>query len=234
MQTPRNAARSNRVLSSLEGHDYALLSPHLSPVDLPLRKTLETANRAIEHVCFVEQGFVSVVGVDQGRSIEIGLIGREGMTGVAVVMGVNRTPYKSFVQAAGRGQQISAATLTRAMDKSADLRQALLRYCHTFMVQTANTAVVNGCRKIDERLARWLLMAHDRIGRDSIPLTHEFLGIMLGVRRAGVTVALQLFEDKNLISAQRGVIAVRDRRGLETIAGSGYGGPEAEFDRVFR
>jgi CRP-like cAMP-binding protein len=123
--------------------------------------------------------------------------------------------------------------LTRILDKNAALRRSLLRYCHTFLVQTANTAFVNGSRRLDERLARWLLMAHDRIGRDELPLTHEFLGIMLGVRRAGVTVGLRQLEDRGLIVTQRGQVTINDRSGLETLAASAYGLPEAEYERVF-
>lgn len=210
-----------------------MLEANLSPVALPLNKMIEAPNRAIDHVYFIEQGIVSVVGTGQGSLIEVGLIGHEGMTGLAVILGVDRTPHKSFVQAAGHALQISTANLTRALDKNATLRRSLLRYCHTFLVQTANTAFVNGSRKLDERLARWLLMAHDRIGRDELPLTHEFLGIMLGVRRAGVTVGLRQLEERGLIVTQRGQVTISDRSGLEALAASAYGLPETEYERVF-
>lgn len=233
MQKSSVPAYANRILSRLSPSEREPLVEHLWPVALPLNKMLEAPNRAIDHVYFVEQGIVSVVGTGQGTAIEVGLIGQEGMTGVAVILGVNRTPHKAFVQAAGHGLQISTANLNRALDKSPALRRALLRYCHTFLVQTANTAFVNGSRKLDERLARWLLMAHDRLGQDELPLTHEFLGIMLGVRRAGVTVGLRHLEKKGLIATKRGLVTIRDRAGLETLAASAYGVPEVEYARVF-
>ena len=229
----QDVAYANRILSSLAPGERENLRPHLSPVALPLNKMLEALNRAIEYVYFIERGIVSVVGTGQGNAIEVGLIGHEGMTGLAVILGVNRTPHKSFVQAPGHALQITTANLTRAIDRNANLRRALLRYCHTFLVQTANTAFVNGSRKLDERLARWLLMAHDRVDGDELPLTHEFLGIMLGVRRAGVTVGLRQLEKLGLIATQRGRVTIIDRAGLEKLAASAYGVPESEYDRLF-
>jgi len=231
--SPSSTNTPNRILSRLTRDDFELLAPHLSPVDLPLRRPLEVPHKPIEYVYFVEYGFASVVANGAGRSIEVGLIGREGMTGLAVVMAANRSPNATFIQSAGRGLRMSSANMRSAVEQSASLRRLLLQYGHAFIVQTAQTALANGCSKVEERLARWILMAHDRLDGDEIALTHEFLSIMLGVRRAGVTVALNLLEKKALVRAQRGVISVLDRKGLEKMTEGAYGVPEAEFQRLF-
>ena len=210
-----------------------MLGPHLEAVDLPVRKQLENRNKAIEHVYFIEHGFASVVANGTGRSIEVGLIGREGMTGLAVVMGTDRSPHDTFIQAAGDAQRISAAALRSAMEQSPALHRFFLRYGHAFVIQTAQTALANGRSKIEERLARWLLMAQDRLDGDEVPLTHEFLSVMLGVRRPGVTVTLDLLEKQGLIRAKRGVVVILDRTGLRKISNGAYGAAEAEFQRLF-
>ncbi len=224
----------NRILSQLSTGDFALLQKHLQRVDLPLRKSLETRKKAIDSVYFLESGFASVVANGPGeRSIEVGLIGREGMTGLAVVMGTDRTPQDTFMQGAGRGWRIAASKLRQAMEQSRTLHQAFLLYGHAFMVQSAYTAAANGRNKIEERLARWILMAHDRIGKDDLTLTHEFLAMMLGVRRPGVTVALNLLERAGVILARRGFFSIIELSGLEQISNGAYGEPDAEFNRLF-
>ena len=230
---PSSDVTSNRLLSSLAENDLALLRPSLSRVALPLRKQLEIPNRAIAAVYFPESGVASVVARAGGRSVEVGLIGREGMTGLAVVMGGDRTPSATYIQLAGKGLRLAAADLRIAMEKSPTLRLSLLKYCHAYGVQTSYTALANGRYKVEERLARWLLMAHDRIDGDDIPLTHEFISIMLGVRRPGVTVALDALAKKGLVRARRGGVIVLNRKGLESLTGGAYGVPEAEFQRLW-
>jgi CRP-like cAMP-binding protein len=233
MPTNLSPATPNRILSHLSAQDFALLSPFLKRVDLPLRKQLETRNKAIDLVYFIESGFASVVANGSGRGIEVGLIGREGMTGLAVVMGTDRSPPETYIQNAGAGSRITVAKLRQAMGQSATLPRSFLLYAHAFSVQTTCTAMANGRGKIEERLARWILMARDRIDTDKLTLTHEFLSLMLGVRRPGVTVALRLLVSAGLIQAQRGVITIVDRQGLEDISNGSYGVPEAEFQRLF-
>jgi CRP-like cAMP-binding protein len=225
-------ATTNRLLSRLPRRDFGLLAPHLMPVDLPLRKCLETPDRAIEHVYFPESGFASVVsaGADQ---VEVGIIGREGMTGLAVVLGTDRTPNGTFIQNAGTGLMMAATELRRLMKISVPLRDMLTLYAHTFLIQATQTARANGRSKIEERLARWLLMAHDRLESDELVITHEFLSMMLGVRRPGVTIALSFLEKTALITTHRGVISIIDRRGLKRTANGAYGVSETEFNRVF-
>ena len=208
--------KSNSILSHLSAIDLSLLEPHLKFVDLPTRFQIETCNKAIKHAYFIDSGVVSVVANGMGdRSIEVGLIGSEGMTGFALIMGDSRAANESFVQIAGCGRRIPAADLRHAMDRSVSLHRAFLHYGNSFAIQTSRTALANGRSRIEERLARWLLMAHDRIDGDEINLTHEFLSTMLGVRRAGVTEALSALQDAGLVRSHRGVILILDRAGLE-------------------
>jgi CRP-like cAMP-binding protein len=224
----------NRLLSHLAADDLALLMPGLTRVDLPLRKQLEAPGKRISHVYFIDSGFASVVADGSARSkIEVGMIGREGMTGLAVVLGSDRTPHETYIQNAGEGSRIGAANLRSAITRSRSLQNSLLLYAHTFFVQATYTAMANGRSKLEDRLARWLLMAHDRLDVDDLNITHEFLSIMLGVRRPGVTVALNLLEKKGLIKSHRGVTTIVDRKGLRQASNGAYGEPEAEFDRLF-
>ena len=164
---------------------------------------------------------------------EVGLIGREGMSGLSVLLGTDRSPNDTIFQHVGVGLRITAVELRKAMLKSAPLRRQLQLYVHSFLIQVTQTARANARNKIEERLARWLLMAHDRLGTDELTITHEFLSVMLGVRRPGVTVALSLLEKSGLISTDRGVISVLDRTGLKRAANGAYGVAEAEYNRVF-
>jgi CRP-like cAMP-binding protein len=192
--------QKNLVLSRLSTADFALLEPHLEPVDLPLRKMLEKSDRPIKAIYFPESGFASVVANGGKRPIEVGLIGREGMTGLAVVLGNDRNDNETYIQAAGQGHCVQASRLREAIEKSTSLHRVMLRYTHAFLNQATRTAVANGRSKIEERLARWLLMADDRLDGSALPLTHEFLAMMLGVRRPGVTVAIQDLERTGAIA----------------------------------
>ena len=223
----------NQLLAAMTVADLALLRPHLLPVAMPLLKDMERPNRRIETVYFMEVGIASVVAVQKDETrIEVGLIGPEGMSGTAVVLGDEQSPHSTYIQSAGSAQQMVARDLRQAMAKSDSLRDLLLKYVQVFMVQTAHTAVANARAKIDQRLARWILMAHDRTHQDALMLTHEFLALMLGVRRAGVTEALQSLKRQKLIGTGRNQILVFNRKGLERTAGSCYGVPEREYRRL--
>jgi CRP-like cAMP-binding protein len=223
----------NRLLAALSPADLKSLQPLLQAVPLKLRQDLERPNRPIADVYFPHAGFVSVVAVQSNETrVEVGLIGYEGMTGSAVVLGSDRSPHETYIQAEGEGQRITAANLRQAMQASDTLRVVLLRFVQVFMVQTAHTAIANARARIDTRLARWLLMAHDRVRDDTLPLTHEFLALMLGVRRAGVTEALHSLASRKFIRARRGEVVILNRKGIERTAGDSYGTPEAEFRRL--
>jgi len=223
---------TNRLLLSLSKADRRLLATGLERVDLELRRPIEEANTPIKHVYFPDHGIISVVVKSAGLEIEAGLVGREGMSGTAVVLGDDRSPNDAYVQIAGGAHRITTRRLRAALEASKTMRQIMQRYVHVFMVQVAQTAFANGKANIEDRLARWLLMAHDRQDDDELQLTHEFLSVMLGVRRSGVTEALQELESKGLVRASRGVIRVVDRRKLLKAAGSAYGVPEAEYKRL--
>jgi CRP-like cAMP-binding protein len=225
----------NRILRALSNADLALLQPHLEHAPLKFRQRLQSSNRQIKTVYFPESGIASVVAISGGehRQAEIAIVGREGMTGLAVVHGADRSPCETFIQVAGEGQCISAEDLRAAIDKSVTMLKSFLRYAHVFGVQSDYTALANARGNIEERLARWLLMSHDRGEGDRMLLTHEFIALMLGVRRAGVTGALQGFEGKGLVATARGSVTVKDRDGLKDCANGLYGAPEAEFKRLF-
>lgn len=223
----------NHLLSKLSPDDLDLLRPSLSPADLKFRQSLEEPGKLIEHVYFPISGIVSVVAnAGHKAQIEVGILGREAVSGHPVIIGDGRASNSVFVQIPAQAFRIKANALRKAVEQSASLRQLLLRFIQVFAVQSAQTALANGQAKLDERLTRWLLMAHDRVGNNELPLTHELLGIMLGVRRAGVTQALHMLEGEGLIRARRGVITVLNRRGLEKLAGPIYGAPEAEYKRL--
>jgi CRP-like cAMP-binding protein len=233
MATPARFSPGNRLLQSLSSSDIELLAPHLMTVVLRVPQDLEQPNRSIRQVYFPDTGIVSVVAINaDGTRVEVGVVGCEGMTGVAVILGNERSPHSTYIQVAGRGMRIAAADLRNAMDMSGSFRTLLLRYVQTFMVQTAHTAIANARANLTQRLARWLLMAHDRVAVDKLPLTHEFLSLMLGVRRAGVTEAVHEHTRLNLAKATRGEITILNRRGIERIAGSYYGAPEGEYRRL--
>jgi CRP-like cAMP-binding protein len=224
---------ASHILRMLTADDFALLEAHLESVPLALRQAIEEPHKPIQHVYFVEDGLMSVVASSGGESrIEVGLIGWEGMSGVPVIMGDDRSPYRNFVQIAGRAQRIGSDHLRTAIKKSTSLQDFLLHFAQAFMSQTAQTALAHGRAKIEARLAHWLLMAHDRSKNDEVHLTHEFLALMLGVGRPGVTIALKKLVARGFTKQTRATTSVIDRKGLEKAAGGLYGVPEAEYLRL--
>jgi CRP-like cAMP-binding protein len=229
-----HATTCNRILASLTLDDAALLQLNLEPVELPVRRQLELRDRPIEHVYFLDSGLASmVVSAGANHNIEICIIGNEGMTGLPILLDTDRPLHETFIQTAGNGWRITAEHLRLAMARSPTLRSTLLRYTHTLFAQMAYTALANGRYKIEERLARWLLMADDRAEGSTVHLTHEFLALMLGARRAGVTVALSEFQKRGTLQMRRGVITIVDRGALEEAANGSYGAPESEYGRLF-
>jgi CRP-like cAMP-binding protein len=234
MASASRFAKGNHILQSMTRDDCDALEQHLAPVELLLRQKMELPLRPIEHVYFITDAIVSVVAKYLENDVEIGIIGCEGMTGSALILGAESSSYATYIQVAGKGQRISSEKFRQCMDQSQTLRPWLLRYVHAFAVQTAHTGVANARARIPERLARWLLMSHDRVPGDELALTHEFLSTMLATRRAGVTEALHVLVEKGFVNTQRGRIVVADRQGLEAEAGIYYGKPEAEYRRLMR
>jgi CRP-like cAMP-binding protein len=222
----------NRLLQLLREADAAGLRPDLERVSLKKGEVCIEQNRRIEYVYFLESGLGSTVFPDENNGIvEIGMQGFEGLIGVPVLLGADQSPHRVFMQVEGSAQRIRADILVRAMEESRPLRSLLLRYAQVFLLQAAHTAHANARFAIPERLARWLLMAADRLGLQ-LTLTHEYLSYMLGTRRSGVTEALHILEGKQLIWSKRGCIIIRDLDSLRTLAGTSYGVPEAEYRRL--
>ena len=222
----------NRLLRAISSDDFARLIPHLEPVALRLREVLVVPNQPIQNVYFIEEGLASVVAISADDRIEVAHVGREGLTGDPVLLGVEQTPNETFIQVAGSALRIGADDFRAALDISPALKALLLRWVHVSMIQTSHSALANGRYTIQERLARWLLMCLDRMDGDDLPLTHEFLSLMLGVRRSGVTEALHVLEGVQIVTTSRGRVHLLDRKRLEEIAGGCYGLPEAEYNKL--
>jgi len=230
----KSVAAGNVILSAIPDADLALMMPHLEAVELPLRRVLEEINKPARHIYFLDSGIASVVALGSGgRQVEVGIIGKEGVTGISFILGADYPTNQTYMQVAGKGQRIAAAQLIQLMNRSSHLRRLLLRFVHVFLTHLARTAFANGKESLEARLSRWLLMAHDRVETDDIPLTHEFLAIMLGSTRPGVTITLRALERRNLIHLGRGHIGIADRNGLEKAAKDSYGMAESELKRLF-
>jgi CRP-like cAMP-binding protein len=233
LEAHARAGIRNRLLQSISLEDWDMIGPHLEALTLKERQVIEVPGKPITHAYFLEIGVASVVAVDgEDHRIEVGVIGYEGVTGVPLIMGDARAQHSTYMQIGGSGHRIAQDAFCGAIAQSESLRALFLKSAQGFMIQTAHTALANGRAKLEQRLARWLLMAHDRTTSDAVPLTHEFLAVMLGVRRAGVSVAIHGFERKGLVTTRRGQLTIVNRAGIEQVAGSFYGTPEAELKRL--
>ncbi|HEV7372649.1 Crp/Fnr family transcriptional regulator [Arenibaculum sp.] len=210
---------SNRFLASLPGESLQRLRPHFHPLDLPLRMVLFEMGDPAEHVFFMARGMTSLlIRLEDGALLEVGVVGREGAVGLAALMGARSAPHTGMIQIPGKGARIEAGILRDEMLRSAGVLDPVLRWTQALNAQVSQTAACNAHHTLQERLARWLLMAHDRAEDDALPLTQDFLSMMLGVRRAGVTVAANVLQQAGAISYRRGRIAVLDRSGLEEVS----------------
>ena len=226
--TPRN-----RLLAALPAEDMDRLRPRLEPVEVTLRQIIQVPDEPITAVYFPESGWVSMVALlVDGSSVEVGIIGFEGMVGVPVLLGSDRSPTEGMIQAPGTLLRLSADVFREELDRSTALRTRLLRYALAFQVQVTQTAACNGHHALEQRLARWLLIAHDRVEGDDFPMTQEFLAMMLCVHRPGVTIAARLFQQAGLIRYNSGRITIMDRAGLEAAACECHGVVAREFQRL--
>jgi CRP-like cAMP-binding protein len=233
MSHPTQASTRNSLLTALSSEDYALLEPHLTRVRLAKGDTLVVPDEPIEFIYFPETALGSVIAASpEGHKIEGSMVGCEGMTGVAIILATDRTPHQIVIQIEGEALRMSAEAFRTAMSQSPSLIGTMLRFVKALYVQTTYTALSNGHHGVEERLARWLLMCHDRSPGDTLALTHEFLSIMLAVRRPSVTTALHMLEGAGFIRAHRGKITIRDRQALEDYAHDAYGIPEGEYTRL--
>lgn len=225
---------SNFLLSRVGEEDAALMAPHLENVPLKHQQYLTWTGRPVEHVYFPENGIASIVSyLPNTGPTEIGIFGRDGMSASWVMLGELHSPYDTFMQVKGDSAwRISSDKLLDAVAKSPTLQAFLLKYVQTQMVQCGHCAVSNAHHRVEARLARWLLMCHDRSDGDNIYITHEFLAMMIAAQRSGVTLTLHELEGRGLIRARRGVVTIVDRAGLKQTAGDAYGKPELEYERL--
>jgi CRP-like cAMP-binding protein len=224
----------NRLLAALPPKEYQRLRPHLEPATLTLKQVLYREGASAESVWFPQQGMISLVSVlESGRAIEIGIVGSEGMVGTATFMG-GQAPCEAMVQLAGSALRMKAGVLSREFKRGGALQDLLLHYAQALYVQVSQTAACNGSHKLDQRLARWLLMTHDRAGADSIELTQEFIAMMLGVERSGVTLASITLQDAGLVKYSRGKITILNRKKLESASCECYRRVRKYFDTSLR
>jgi CRP-like cAMP-binding protein len=226
------ASVANRLLGALAPGDFDALSAQLEPVSLPSKQTLSNPGAPIEHVYFPLEGMVSLVQPLQGAMIEVGIIGNEGFVGVPILLGAATSPLEAMVQIPGSALRIEASAFREEAAWRTSLSGLLLRYAQALHVQVSLSAACNGRHPLPERLARWLLMAHDRAPSDELPLSHEFLSMMLGVRRAGVTVALGTLKAPGLIHNTHGRVTIIDRHGLEAASCECYRVLTSEYERL--
>jgi CRP-like cAMP-binding protein len=209
----------NRVLASLPAAEMKQLAPHLTPVTLKKDRTLHDSEQTVETVYFLEEGICStVVTMESGNTVEVGITGRDGFVGLPAVLGTGRSPNRSFMQVPGHGFSVKGKVLLEQLETSSQLRLRLQHFVQAMLVQTAQTAACNRVHELEERLARWLLMCHDRVQSDLIPITHEFLAMMLGTRRTSVTVAAGMLHKAGLIAYSRGSVTIQNPDGLQEAA----------------
>ena len=207
----------NRILRALPLPEYDRLIAELRPVRLHLRDTLIEPNAEIANVWFVREGVGSMVATEQeGGQIEVGTIGNEGFVGLPLLHGVDQMPYQVIVQVEGDAWKMRADAFRRIVDERPAVRHLCLRYAQYFSNQMAQSVACNRLHTVEERCARWVLMTHDRVDGDRFELTQEFLAVMLGVRRAGVSVAMGVLQRAKILTYIRGRITILDRAALES------------------
>lgn len=230
MTHPTQKSIRNRILAALPAAEFALLAQDLTRIDLHLGETLHRAGDTIEQIYFPEIGFISALGVlADGSPLEIGLIGAEGVAGVSVVLGATTSYSETMCQTGGAAHRIPVRAFKEAVAEAPYLHDLLLKYVHVFHVQVAQTAACNAHHEIGQRLARWLLAAHDRSGVPELSLTQDLIAVMLGVRRSTVSVAAAQLQKAGVIHYQHGRITIVDRVGLENAACECYEAVVSEY-----
>ncbi len=223
----------NRLLAALPRHEYDRLRPRLDPVALATRDVLHEANEPIAHVFFPLRGMVSLVLVtESGLAVEVATVGNEGLVGTAVFLGADRGPTRAITQVPGEALRMEAGTFREEMGRCGPLHGLVQRSTRAILSQLAYAAACSHLHSVEQRMCRWLLMAHDRVGADEFPLTQEFLAQMLAVRRPTVTAVAGVLQKAGLISYHRGRMSVLDRRRLEAASCECYRVVRKELDRL--
>ena len=214
---------SNHLLAAVPRQAHSRLLNGLEQVSLSYGEVLYEPAEPIRHVYFPVDCLVSLLTtVDKQRSLEVGMVGNEGMVGMPMALGIGNSAVRALVQGSGSALRMTSARFRAELKKNLPLQRALFRYTHLLMAQISQTAACNRFHEAEARLARWLMMTSDRLHADEFRLTHEFLAHMLGVRRVGVTQAARILQRKNLIDYSRGHIRILDRKGLEAAACTCY------------
>ena len=217
-------AVKNRILLSVPDKEYNLLRPHLEPADLPQHKIMQEPGEKIDFAYFLNDGMASLVALSHdGRSVEVGIVGKEGMVGMSLTAGLNREIFRAIMQMAGSGVRIRAEVFQDILLSAPELRSKLGHFGLMHGMQVAQLAACNRLHGIDQRLARWLLMCQDRFDSQLLPLTHDFLAQMLGTGRPSVSLAAGVLEDAGLIENLRGTVKILNRKSLEAVACECYG-----------
>ena len=223
----------SRLLASLPEEEFEKLRLHIIPTKLAYKHSLYEADQPIKYVYFVETGVASLINtMSNGDAAEVGTIGNEGFVGIPVLFGDTRAPTSAYMQVEGAGLKMNADLFRVEMERNTFMQRAMLHYAHAFFNQIAQSAACNTLHLLEQRCCRWLLMTQDRMQSSSFPLTQEFLAMMLGVRRAGITEAANALKRAGLIDYSRGWISVLDRMGLEKRTCECYGITKREFDRL--
>ena len=226
----QRGAAANRLLESLPPDVLGPLLKKLTPVPLPMRQMLYRPSGPIDAAYFVTAGMISLVtNLEDGMQAEVGIIGREGMLGISLVAGVETSIVEAMVQVPGAALRIGARELRQELEANAPLRRALLLYTEALQAQVMQTAACNGRHGLEQRLARWLLMAHDRVDGDDLPLTQEFIAMMLGVHRPSITVTAGILQRAGLIRYAPGRITLLDRASLEAASCECYAAVRARL-----
>lgn len=235
MNTAAEHISKNSLLAALPHEEYEQIKPHLKPVELSLGEILFEPPDIIRGLYFPTSAIISfLTELPDGDSVEVGLVGYEGMAGVDVILGVNTASKVATVQHAGCALKIAAPTLKEAFNRGGKLQQYLLQYTHALMSQISASVLCNAHHKIDGRLARWILMYHSRVESDDFLMTHEFMANMLGIRRAGVSEVAKKLQDEGLIDYYRGHFRIIDRKGLEEKACGCFTVIEEGFSSLYR
>ena len=230
---PSQSPLENHLLAALPQDVYESLLPHLEPVSVSLGEVIYESGEQMKQVYFPTNSIVSLLYLMvNGATAEIGVVGFEGMLGVAIFLGGDTTPNRAVVQSAGNAYKMDVQALRDKFEIGGALQLLLLRYTQALITQISQTAVCNRLHSVEQQLCRWLLLSHDRLHSDKLIMTQDLISNMLGVRREGVTMAAQHLKDRGLISYVRGTITVRNRLGLEAAVCECYQVVKTEYDRL--